>query len=140
MGNPAHPRHLFLDTNAILRYLRNDIPAQADAVRVRLAQAQAGHLIIEIHPLILAEVLFVLESYYAQPREKIAFVLNTFLDTPGIRIDEETRIREALRRYVEKNVSFIDAYLAALGAETSYEIFSFDRGLDKFKDIKRIVK
>jgi predicted nucleic-acid-binding protein len=140
MPNASKPPHLFLDANTILRYLRNDIPAQANAVRVRLAEAQSGRLVLELHPLIFAEVLFVLQSYYSVPKEKIASVLKTFLDTPGIKMHEEERVRAALIRYVEKNVSFIDAYLAVLGAETSLAIFSFDKGLDKFKDIRRIEK
>lgn len=140
MPNPARPPHLHLDTNAILRYLRNDVPRQAEAVRARLSQAQSGRLIIEIHPLIIAEVLFVLQSFYGQPRERIASVLQIFLDTPGIRTQEEARVREALDRYASHNVSFIDAFLATLGAETSHPIFSFDRDLDKFKDVRRVEK
>jgi predicted nucleic acid-binding protein len=140
MANPNRVPHLLLDANAILRYLRNDIPAQADAVRERLLQAQSGRLVFELYPLILAEVVFVLESFYKVPREKVAAVLTIFLDTPGIKMHEEERIRETLTRYIHKNVSFIDAYLVTLGAEISCDIFSFDRGLDKFKDIRRVEK
>jgi predicted nucleic-acid-binding protein len=140
MANATKPPHVLLDANAILRYVRNDVPAQANAVRARLVEAQAGRLVMELHPLVLAEVLFVLESFYSVPREKIAAVLTTFLDTPGIKMHEEERIREALVRYAEKKVSFVNAYLAAFGAETSFAIFSFDKGLDKFKDIQRLEK
>lgn len=140
MPNPTSPPHLHFDTNAILRYLRNDVPDQANAVETRLLQAQSGGLIIDVHPLVLAEVLYVLKSNYALPRERIASVLLTFLNTPGIRLQEDARFRNALSRYVDKNVSFIDAFLATLGAETSHPIFSFDKGLDKFKDIRRVEK
>ncbi len=140
MPNPSSPPRLHFDANPILRYLRDDVPGQAEAVRTRLAQAQKGKLIIEIHPLVLAEVLFVLQSYYAQPRERIASVLLTFLNTPGIHVLEKDRVQNALTRYRDHNVSFIDAFLATLGAETSHPIFSFDRGLDKFKDIRRVEK
>ena len=140
MPHPALLSRLHFDANPILRYLRNDVPEQATAVRARLAQAQSGQLVIEIHPLVLAEVLFVLKSHYAVPREKLATVLLTFLNTPGIHVPEEERIRKALARYRDTNVSFIDAFLATLGAETSHPVFSFDRGLDKFKDIRRIEK
>ena len=140
MPNPTSPPHLYFDANAILRYLCNDNSEQANAVEKRLVQAQAGLLIINIHPLILAEVLYVLKSYYAEPREKIASALLTFLNTPGIVMQEEGLFRKALARFCDTNVSFIDAFLATLGAETSYPIFSFDRGLDKFKDIRRIEK
>jgi predicted nucleic-acid-binding protein len=140
MPDPSAAPHLHFDANAILRYLRNDVPAQAHAVQLRLIEAQAGRLVIEIHPLVLAEVLFVLKSNYSSPRERSASTLLTFLNTPGIRVPEERRIREALVRYRDHNVSFIDAFLATLGAETSHPIFSFDRGLDKFKDIRRVEK
>ncbi|MCE0521671.1 MAG: PIN domain-containing protein [Methylacidiphilales bacterium] len=140
MPNPTGPPHLHFDTNAILRYLRNDVPEQANAVETRLLQAQAGGLIIDVHPLVLAEVLFVLKSNYALSRERIVSALLTFLNTPGIHVPEEARIRNALARYRDHNVGFIDAFLATLGAETSHPIFSFDRGLDKFKDIRRVEK
>ncbi len=132
--------HLILDANAILRYLRDDVPVQANAVRLRLIEAQAGRLVLELHPLVLAEVIFVLQSFYSVPRPKIVSILTTFLDTPGIKMHEEERMRQALIRYAERNVSFVDAYLAVLGAETTFAIFSFDRGLDKFKDVRRIEK
>jgi predicted nucleic acid-binding protein len=140
MPNPSHPSRLFLDTNAILRYLCNDVPEQANAVEKRLLQAQSGQLIIETHPLILAEALYVLESFYSQPRERIVTGLLRFLNTPGIRTPEERRVRKALERYLSTNVSFIDAFIAELAAEASIPVFSFDRGLDKFKDIRRLEK
>jgi predicted nucleic acid-binding protein len=140
MPNPANPPRLFLDTNAILRYLCNDVPEQADAVEKRLRQAQSGQLVIETHPLILAEVLYVLQSFYSQPRERIVTGLIRFLDTPGVRTSEERRVRKALERYLSTNVSFIDAFIVELAAEASIPIFSFDRGLNKFKDIRRVEK
>jgi hypothetical protein len=48
MPHPAPSTHLHFDTNAILRYLRKDIPEQVAAVRARLAQAQTGGLIIDV--------------------------------------------------------------------------------------------
>jgi predicted nucleic-acid-binding protein len=140
MPNPLSPPRIHLDANGILRFLLNDIPEQAAAVGARLVHAQAGRLIIEIHTLVIAEVVFVLTSFYRQPREQIVLRLVTLLNTPGIKVHEEPLVRKALTRYAERNVSFVDAFLATLGAETSHPIFSFDRGLDKFKDIRRVEK
>jgi predicted nucleic-acid-binding protein len=140
MPNPTSPSHLHFDANAILRYLRNDVPEQANIVEARLLQAQTGGLIIDLHPLVLAEVLYVLKSNYSQSRERIASALLTFLNTPGVVVPEEDRVRKALERYRDHNVRFIDAFLATLGAETSHPIFSFDKGLDKFRDIRRVEK
>jgi predicted nucleic-acid-binding protein len=140
MPNPTGPPRLHLDANGILRYLLNDLPAQASAVQARLIQARSGHLIIDIHPLVIAEVVFVLTSHYRQPRQKIANLMLTFLNTSGIKLQEESFVRKALTRYASTNVSFVDAFLAVLSAESSNPLFSFDRGLDKFKDIRRIEK
>jgi predicted nucleic acid-binding protein len=138
MAGDAPTPQIHLDANAILRFLRFDIPAQANAVEARIIQARSGRMIIHVHPLVMSEVVFVLESYYAHPRQKIVSDLMIFLNTPGLHFFEETRLRDALLRYRDKNVSFVDAFLASLGAETSHPVFSFDRGLDKFKDVRRI--
>ena len=136
---PGLPRLLF-DANPLLRFLRNDVPEQAAAVRTKMIQAQSGQLIIDIHPLVLSEVVYVLKSNYAQPREQIADALLPLLDIAGFHVLEADRVRKALIRYRNTNVSFIDAFLATLSAETSHPVFSFDRGLDKFKDIRRVNK
>jgi predicted nucleic-acid-binding protein len=140
MPDPSDLPRLHLDANAILRYLRRDNREQSDAVRARLSEARAGRLAVEVHILIVAEVIYVLESFYEESRQRIASVMLTFLDTPGLHFSEKSLLREALHRYHDTNVSFVDAFLAALGAGTSYPVFSFDRGLDKFKDIRRIEK
>jgi len=140
MPADSNPRQIHFDANAILRFLLYDIPPQADAVEARIAQARAGNLIIHVHPLVFAEVVFVLESYYALPRSKIVEELTKFLNTTGLRFSEDVRIRDALLRYRDKNVSFVDAFMASVSAETSRPLFSFDRGLDKFKDIRRVEK
>ena len=140
MSSPTNPPHIHLDANGILRYLLDDIPEQAAAIGARLLQAQSGRLIIEVHTLVLAEVVFVLTSHHRHSRKKIAERLLTFLDTPGVRMQEESLVRKALKSYAEKNVSFVDAFLVTLSAETSHPVFSFDRGLNKFKDIRWVEK
>jgi predicted nucleic acid-binding protein len=40
------PDRVFADTNLFLRYLTNDVPAQADAVEALLVQAGRGEVIL----------------------------------------------------------------------------------------------
>jgi hypothetical protein len=42
-----------------------------------------------------------------------------------------------LARHRDHNIHFADAYLAAAGAESGLSVASFDRDLDKFKDVRR---
>ena len=72
MPDPTQPARLHFDANAILRYLLNDNIGQAEAAAKRIAQARAGQAIIDVHPLVLAEVIYVLQSYYSATRGEIA--------------------------------------------------------------------
>jgi hypothetical protein len=69
-------------TCLFLRYLTNDIPAQADAVEQLLHRAPAGEIVLAINRLVVAEVVWTLESYYGLSRDssRICFVCG--IDNP----------------------------------------------------------
>ena len=51
------PERLFLDTNLFLRFLTNDVPAQADAVERLLRRAAAGEVQLVTSSLVIAEIV-----------------------------------------------------------------------------------
>jgi uncharacterized protein len=55
---------LFADTNLFLRYLTNDIPAQADAVEALLQRAEQEEILLVTNALVMAEIVWTLESFY----------------------------------------------------------------------------
>jgi len=122
------PERVFADTNLFLRYLTNDVPAQADAVEQLLHRASAGELVLVINSLVIAEIVWTLESYYGQPRDSIKDKVLAILNTPGIQAEEADLLLQAISWYAEKNIDFIDAFsaawLLAQGLETAY---TFDR-------------
>lgn len=122
------PERAFADTNLFLRYLTNDVPAQADAVEQLLHRASAGELVLVINSLVIAEIVWTLESYYGQPRDSIKDKVLAILNTPGIQAEEADLLLQAISWYAEKNIDFIDAFsaawLLAQGLETAY---TFDR-------------
>jgi predicted nucleic acid-binding protein len=62
----------FADTNLFLRYLTNDVPAQADAVEALLRRAVDGEEIVLVtNSLVMAEIVWVLDDYYQQSRDDI---------------------------------------------------------------------
>ena len=130
-------QRLLLDTNVILRFLTGEPKAQAEGARNLFVSAAAGDVVLEVSPVIVAEVFYTLESFYKVDREEVAGRLSALLSRKGVKVQESERVFDALRRLKTFNVGFADAYLAAAASIDSVPVASFDRDFDRFKDIKR---
>ena len=118
----------FVDANIFLRYLTNDIPEQAEAVALLLQQAADGELKLVTNAMVMAELVWVMESAYKLSRQIIQEYIQIILNTPGLSVSDADMITQALSWYVEKNVDFIDAYNAAWMDEAGLSrIFTFDQ-------------
>ena len=128
-----------IDTNVILRFLRRDQPVMAAAAEALFARAERGEVRLVLDSLILAEVVFVLQSYYKVGRETIADALLDMINSGvGVETDRPALLNNALERYRRHpQVDFGDAMLGALAAEQNIPVASFDRDLDRFKDVVR---
>jgi predicted nucleic-acid-binding protein len=104
---------IFADTNLFLRLLTNDVPEQVDAFVVLLKKAADGEFQFVINPLVIAEIVWTLESYYQQPKSRIQAQILAILNTPGLDVADSDLVLQAIYGYVEKNVDFIDAFNAA---------------------------
>jgi predicted nucleic acid-binding protein len=131
------PRRYLLDANMILRLLVGEPPAQAAGARRLFARAEAGEVILELIPVVLAEVFYTLLSFYKVSRVEAAEMLTLLVQQRGLRLGEGELIRDALVRLQTTNVAFVDAFLAATSHRDALPVASFDRDLDKFKDITR---
>ena len=103
----------FVDTNLFLRYLTNDIPAQADAFERILKRAAITELQLLTNSMVIAEIVWTLESFYHLKPEQVQEKVLAILNTPGIKISDEDLVLQAILWHVEKSVDFIDAYNAA---------------------------
>jgi predicted nucleic acid-binding protein len=130
--------HLVVDTNVLVRFFTGQPPDMAAKAKNLVTQADAGDVVLEILPLIVAETVYTLESYYEMDRKVVATSLRTFLQSRGVKAHERERVLDALQRHHDTNVHFADAYLAATGAELGLSVSSFDRDLDKFDDVTRV--
>ncbi len=119
---------LFADTNLFLRYLTNDVPEQAEAFERLLKAAGQGNYTLVTNPMVIAEIVWTLESYYQlSPSEAQRRVL-AILNTPGIEVFEGDLVLQAVLWHVEKNVDFIDAYNAGWMLDQGLTIAcTFDR-------------
>ena len=129
--------YLLVDTNVLVRFFTGEPPQQAAKTRELVAKADADELVLVVLPLIVAETIFTLESFYEMDRKDVASGLLKFLKARGIKVVEQQTVFDALQRHHDFNVSIADTYLAAVAAGLGHKVASFDKDFDKFKDITR---
>jgi predicted nucleic-acid-binding protein len=118
---------VFVDTNLFLRYLTNDVPAQADAVEVLFRQAAGGEMALVTNSLVMAEITWVLASYYQCSRVDIRDKVLAILNTPGLEVVDADLVLQAITWFAEKNIDFVDAHNAAwLLAQEMNVAYTFD--------------
>ena len=89
--------------------------------------------------LIIAELVWTLESYYQKSKKEIASLIGAILETPGLTINSADVIQDALASYVEKNVDFVVAFSAAYMNKHGISIAkSFDKHFKRFPDIELV--
>ena len=119
---------VFVDTNVFLRFLTNDDPAKAKRAELRFRNAVSGKEHLRTSLLVIAEIVWTLESFYKLEKKDIAEKVAMILNTPNLACPEARLIRLALDLYVEQNIDFIDAYHAYyLKEEGLSQIVTFDR-------------
>lgn len=125
----------FLDTNVLVRHLTGDPPAQAKRATALL---RGSHELI-LTDLVLAEMVYVLESFYERPRSEIAEAARALLALPSIAVIDHDLLLRAVEFYEVARLDFAEAYLAA-SAELSdvKRVASFDRQIDRVKTVKRV--
>lgn len=99
----------FVDTNIFLRYLTQDVPAQARAVDRLLAEAEQGKRKLHTSVLTIAEIVWTLESYYELGKEEIRDRVVGILNTPGLEVESGDLVARAVGLYADENIDFIDA-------------------------------
>lgn len=125
----------FIDTNVLIRHLTGDPPGQA-ANATRFLQ-QADELLLP--DLILAEVAYVLESFYEAPRAQVAETLRAVLAFSAIRVVDDELLLRTVEAYEAHRLDFADAYLVASAERTGVEeVASFDRAIDRVATIRRV--
>jgi len=118
---------LFVDTNVFLRFLTEDVPKQARAVERLLQHAAAGEFALSTSTLVMAEIIWTLESYYEHSREEVRDKVLAILNTPGLKVENANMIALAVAVYVDKNIDFIDAYNTLwMGENDLDQVVTFD--------------
>lgn len=125
-----------VDTSLIVRYLVQDHDKHTKAAGKLFDACDRGDVVVVVLPAVLAECLFVLESFYEHPRADIASVLGRLISSPGVEIDGVAIHLDALDRYRKTKVHFVDCLIAATAATENMPVASFDQDFRKFTDVR----
>lgn len=122
----------FVDTDVIVRHLTGDPPDLATRATALLAEADE----LLLPDLIVAETVYVLESFYEVERTDPADLIRAVIAFPTMRTLDPALLLRSIEIY---GVDFAEAYLAA-SAEVAgvARVVSFDCALDRVPTIARI--
>ena len=86
----------------------------------------------------LAECVYVLESFYEVERQRVAELMRSAVAFPSIETVDTPILLRALEIYELDRLDFAEAYLVAQAEATGVrEVLSFDRSIDRIETITR---
>ncbi len=125
----------FLDTNILVRHLTGD-PADM-AARATAYLARESELLLT--DLVVAETVYVLESFYRAPREQVAKSIRSLIAFESVLCVDPNLLLRAIEVYETERLDFAEAYLVACAETTGVnEVASFDRSLDRVESVVRV--
>ena len=125
-----------IDTNLIVRYLVQDHDKHARAASRLFDACDRGEVSIVVLPVVLAECVFVLESFYRHSRTDIATALARLISSPGVEISEAMVHVDALNRYKATTAHFVDCLIAAVAVAKNLPVSTFDQDFRKFVGVR----
>ena len=118
---------LWVDANVLLRLITKE-PDDLYQRALRLAeQAERGEVTLKLSPLVVAEIVWVLVSFYKYSRTQVSEVLLSLVTAQGVDLQETDLVIAALDSMAGVNVDFVDAFLAETVRRKGGAVASFDR-------------
>jgi predicted nucleic acid-binding protein len=125
----------FVDTNVLVRHLTGDPPELASRATAYLA-AERELLLTD---LVAAETVYVLESFYETPRDRVAQAMRSLVAFDAITCVDPALLLRTIEVYETDRLDFAEAYLVACAESTGIgKVASFDQSIDRVTTIERI--
>ncbi|MBW7642828.1 type II toxin-antitoxin system VapC family toxin [Geobacillus thermoleovorans] len=115
-----------IDANIILRYLLND----HDDLSAKAATIIENNKVLLLKEVVV-EVVYVLEKVYNVTNAEISDTLLELFKYDNIDVDDIEILEEALILFGRRRLDFVDALLYAYHKVKGYEVYTFDKKLNK---------
>lgn len=126
-------KRLRTDANVLLRFLTGEPKNLAERSARLMRRAETGEILLLLSSLVVAEMVWVLKSFYHHSYADIARVLIPLLSADGIEVEDREIMIRALELARDKNVDFVDAVLALQAVRNGETVCTFDK-----TDFKRL--
>jgi predicted nucleic-acid-binding protein len=88
---------------------------------------------------VVAEIVYVLESFYEVPRERVAELVRAILAFPAITVSDESLLMRSVEVYELYRLDFAESYLVAWAEFSGVgAVASFDRHIDGVPGLRRL--
>lgn len=130
----------FLDTNILLRYLTRDDEEKADQTLSLLLRIERGDERVVTSSLVVFETIFTLQRSYRVPRDRIRDLITPIIGMQALSLPDKELYPQAFDFFINKNISFADAYNAAyMKANGLSEVYSWDGHFDRIDGVSRVL-
>lgn len=124
-----------LDTNVLIRHLTGDPPDQA----LRATAFLESRIDLWLADLVVAELVYVLRSFYGSSRNQVASLIRAVLEFPAVSVSNAQVLYRSLQLFEAEGLDFAEAYLVALAeASAITQIASFAHSLDRVPSVTRV--
>jgi predicted nucleic acid-binding protein len=140
LQDPLCPRHkaslsAFIDTNLLIRHLTGDPPEMAARATAYLSRETE----LLLTDLVVAETVYVLESFYEVPREQVAESIRALLAMSSMVAVDTAVLLRSIEVYESERLDFAEAYLVACAESTGINVIaSFDKSIERVGTVKRV--
>jgi len=124
-------KKISLDTNAVLRFLLNDISDQHSKVKALVTKASRKEMVLKIPEIVVFETIFALTTYYGFDKDRVINAVETITSAGYLDVESRKIFLEAINLFRQSNVEFVDCFLVAKCTYDECEFFSFDKKLNK---------
>lgn len=135
VGGAGSRLRAFVDSNVLVRHLTGDPPDQAKRATAFLRDAEELILV----DLVVAEVVYVLESVYEVERERVGELVRAIVGFPPVFVPDRLLLLRSLEIYEQHRIHFAESYLAACAEGSGVGVVaSFDRAIDRVGTVQRL--
>jgi predicted nucleic acid-binding protein len=128
----------YVDSNVILRFLTGDPPEMAARARALFESVDKGEVALVVDEIVIAEVVWVLDSFYHHPAADISHILQELLSHEGLQAADKPGLVAALALYAERNVDLADALVSVhMDRDGIGDVYTFDRHFDRIPGVVR---
>lgn len=122
-----------LDTNVLLDFfIDRDDKKHRDCDDL-MDMINSGQVSVAILSVVMAEVAWVMRSFYNIKREDVSKTLSSLMQLKGVRVVEQYLWPQVFEDYSKTKVKFVDSMIANIRQirEGKWKVISYDRDFDK---------